>query len=725
MSKNNVLPVSVWYGAGRVTPKFSIEGCEADIKKLKEAGFKFIRGWVNWGYCESKPGHYNFGEVDALLNLAEKNGMKVILQVYIEFSPDWLVKDNSDAIFVSESEHKVFPQGSPGLCLDSPNVRKKAEDFLTKLALHVKDNPAFYGWDVWSEPQLIQWVYFPHVVPGIFCYCPYSIQKFRQWLKNKYKNIENLNKAWHRSFLEIDDVTPPKFVVLHFATENLDWLSFNISKLKEYLKWRVETIRKTGDTHVISSHAPIPSPFLNPLNGFSDDWEMAKEVDIWGTSLYPKHALHIHDPASMTLILDVTRCASQNSNRKMYWIGELQGGHGVGGLNLVEPVTAEDITLWSWESIAHGAKGINYYHSYPMMWGFEATGYGLANPDGSLTERYKAAGEFAKAVSANEKLFYDLQTPQAEIAILYNMDTYKALWVANLPSIEILITSLLGLYRVFFENNIPVDIIHNEDITEGNIEKYKIIFLPFAYVLSEKLCRELTNYIQKGGVVVADARFGWIGDDGWVGKEIPIFELSKIFKGKEKYCKTVDKTCITIVNKSELTPLMNVGDTLVGTFYEQGFEVFEDGIVLANYTHNNMPAIIYGKHGRGKTILVGTNLGKSYEDFRDKNLKRFLNSLVDSVNVKRRVKLYGVPEEYVVEGRILESRKNNAELLTLINHSNESISPIVSIYTEKEIRKVKGIIAGEEYPVKFSKKEIELSLKMKPKQVILALLEYS
>ena len=103
MSEKNVFPVSAWYGAGRVTPKFSIEGCEADIKKLKEAGFKFVRGWVNWGYCESKPGHYNFEEIDTLLNIAEKNDMKVILQFYIEFSPDWLVKDNADAIFVSES----------------------------------------------------------------------------------------------------------------------------------------------------------------------------------------------------------------------------------------------------------------------------------------------------------------------------------------------------------------------------------------------------------------------------------------------------------------------------------------------------------------------------------------------------------------------------------------------------------------------------------------------
>ncbi|MEM2174251.1 MAG: beta-galactosidase [Candidatus Micrarchaeia archaeon] len=723
----NTIPISVWYGVGRVTPKLSIEKWEKDIKTIRETGIKFLRGWVNWGVVESKPGYYNFDEVDRLLNLAEKNNMKVILQVYIEFAPDWLVKENPDAIFISESDHKIFPQGSPGLCLDHPRVREKAEEFLTKLALHVKDNLTFYGWDVWSEPQLIQWVYFPHVRPGIFCYCPYSIQKFRQWLKNKYGNIENLNEAWHRSFIDINDVMPPKYVVLHFATENLDWLSFNIEKLREYLKWRVETIRKTGDKHVISSHAPIPSPFLNPLYGFPDDWEMAKEVDVWGTSLYPKHALHIHDPTSIALILDITRCASA-SNKKSYWIGEMQGGQGVGGLELIEPVTAEDITIWSWEAIAHDAKGINYYHWYPMMWGFEATGYGLANFDGSLNEKCEAVGKFAKIISTNEELFYNIQSLPAEVAILYNIDAYKALWVANITSVEVLTKSIMGIYRIFYEENIPIDIIHNENIIKEDIidKKYKIIFLPFSYVLSEKLCKGLMNFIQKGGTVIADARFGWMKDDGWVDEEIPALGMSKIFKAKEKYCKSIDKASIVITNRNKLLSSLNIGEIITGTFYKQEFDVFEGGIVLAKHSDSKAPAIVYGRYGDGKAILIGTNVGKSYEDFRDENLKKLLLNIADSVGIKRQIKLYGTPKKYFIEARILRGRRDSdPSVLILINHSNEYLSPIVNIDIERKVKKVKDIITGEEYDVKLHEKELELSLKIKPKQVIVAFIEFS
>jgi beta-galactosidase len=713
-------PVSVWYGIGHVTPEFSVDVWERDIKLIKEAGFKFIRGWINWSAVESKPGEYNFEKVDRMLSIASKEDMKVIFQVYIEFAPDWLVKEYPDAIFVSESDHKVFPQGSPGLCLDHPDVMRRAEEFLTRLALHLKDNPSFYAWDVWSEPQLVQWAYYPHVRPGIFCYCPHSIRKFRQWMKDKYGDIEHVNRAWHRSFSNLDDITPPKYLVLHFATENLDWLSFNIYKLREYLKWRVQTIRKAGDKHIISSHAPIPSPFLNPLHGFPDDWEMAKEVDVWGTSLYPKHAHHVHDPATIAFILDITRCASEAYN-KAYWIGEMQGGHGVGGLNLIEPVKAEDITIWSWSAVAHGAKGINYYHWYPMMWGYEATGYGLTEPDGSLNERSKAAGKFAETISNNEEIFTGLKPIPSEVAILYNVQAYKALWIANTTEVNVLNKSIMGLYRIFYEENIPVDIIHNENIINGDVEKYKVIYLPFSYILSDKLCQGIIKYVKKGGRVVADARLGWIKDDGWVDKEIPALGMDKLFKVRELYCKNANKTQMTIVTRNAELPFLDVGDIICGTLYQQGFHVFDDGEVLAKHSEDGVPAIVYGENENGKTFIVGTNIGKGYEDLRDVNLKRLV--LGFSKDVRRKINVYGVPKNSIVEARVLENKKNDKiNVLILINHSNEFIAPVVNIL-DRNIGKARDLITGKELSAIPHESGLELTLKMEPKQVIVALIE--
>ena len=196
-------PMSVWYGLGKVTPKLSPETWKRDIANVKKLGFNAVRGWVNWATTEPEPNNFSFEEVDLLIDLAEKNDLKVILQTYVEFAPDWLNYRYPDARFVTESGHTVSSQCSPGVCTDHPDVRKHAQRFLASLASHVKDEPAFYGWDVWSEPHTIQWVYYPHIRAGsstMFCYCPYTVREFREWTKRKYGTIQALNGARSRVF---------------------------------------------------------------------------------------------------------------------------------------------------------------------------------------------------------------------------------------------------------------------------------------------------------------------------------------------------------------------------------------------------------------------------------------------------------------------------------------------------------------------------------------------
>jgi beta-galactosidase len=279
----------------------------------------------------------------------------------------------------------------------------------------------------------------------------------------------------------------------------------------------------------------------------------------------------------------------------------------------------------------------------------------------------------------------------------------------------------MGLYRIFYEENIPVDIIHNENIINGDVEKYKVIYLPFSYILSDKLCQGIIKYVKKGGRVVADARLGWIKDDGWVDKEIPALGMDKLFKVRELYCKNANKTQMTIVTRNAELPFLDVGDIICGTLYQQGFHVFDDGEVLAKHSEDGVPAIVYGENGNGKTFIVGTNIGKGYEDLRDVNLKRLV--LGFSKDVRRKINVYGVPKNSIVEARVLENKKNDKiNVLILINHSNEFIAPVVNIL-DRNIGKARDLITGKELSAIPHESGLELTLKMEPKQVIVALIE--
>ena len=674
--------MSVWYGPGKVTPKLSLETWKRDMANIKKLGFNAVRGWVNWATTEPEPSNFDFEEVDLLIDLAEKNDLKVILQTYVEFAPDWLNYRYPDARFVTESGHTVSSQCSPGVCTDHPDVRKHAERFLASLASHVKDEPAFYGWDVWSEPHTIQWVYYPHIRAGsstMFCYCPYTVRAFREWTKRKYGTIQALNGAWSRVFNNWDMVEPPRFVVLHFAGDYIDWEMFCIDRLANILRWKVEALKEGAPDHIVSSHAAISSIIESPLGGAPDDWKMAKHVDVWGTSSYPKHGFSHIDYARIGAGIDATRSAS-SSRGKPFWIGEHQCGHGVAGLRLGEPVTGEDIRLWTWSIIARGAKGINYYHWYPMRWGFESTGYGMVNLDGTVTPRAESTGEMARVVDKYAELFLDSQPANAEVAILYNVLSQIMMLICFEKTLRYPTTSLLGIYRALLEKNIPADFVHLDDVAEGKLGKYKLLFMPFSLMISREVCGKIMEFVDKGGTVIADARCAWNEDTGWSAEEIPGFGLSRVFGCREKWVRSLEKPKIRITEKDPAMPSLSVGDQLLGSFYQEALETLANGRAVAEFPDGS-PAIVVSEYGRGRAVFVGTCLGMAYEENRDENAGKLIKGFVDWVGISPPVEVLDVSEDQSVEARLLKG--NGFKVLFGFNHGGEPATPTFRIKLPK------------------------------------------
>jgi len=127
-------PLALWYGVGSVTPLFSRERYERDLRAIRNSGIRYVRLWVNWRDCEPSPGSYRFDLLEELMDSSRRAGLRVIAQVYLEFAPDWLPRLFPDALFTSETGSKLYPQGSPGVCLDCRAARDRAEAFLKALA---------------------------------------------------------------------------------------------------------------------------------------------------------------------------------------------------------------------------------------------------------------------------------------------------------------------------------------------------------------------------------------------------------------------------------------------------------------------------------------------------------------------------------------------------------------------------------------------------------------
>lgn len=699
-------PAAVWYGGGKARAPMlealdstSSERWAKDLNSIKATGFDTVKTWVDWATAEPKPGDYSFANLDLLLKLTQERHMRVIIQIYLDSAPDWVGQQIPEARFVDRSGAVIDSQSAPGYCIDNAKLRTQVVNFLGALSREANRYEALYGWDVWSEPHVINWAEFPYLRNPEFCFCAGSQARFREWLKAKYKNLDALNHAWYRKFESWNEVQPPRYPTILSYTDYLDWRSFIDDKLAGDLKTRVAAIRSADKVHPITSHAAAPGLFTSPTDGYGepDDWKMSANADFFGTSLYPKHS-ESTQPWSFGKLaagLDFTRSAG-HSFGKGFWIGELQAGQGATGMRIADPVTAQDETFWMWQVIAHGARELAIYAWYPMSSGFESNGYGLINLDGSITDRARAAGNVAKIVKRHASEILTAQPARAQVAILYNRLSYMV--GGSQPSLSKLGNaepdSLMGLYRAFFEQQIPIDFVNAADVSQNKLGQYKILFLPFPVMLSNAVAEGIKDYVEKGGIAVSEARLAWNDERGFASDVIPGFSLDQVFGTREKMIRPADHPLLTIQSSSGL-PGMSQGQTVLGDAYEEELEPLGSAHVLARFA-DGQPAIVSNSWGKGEAIFIGSFVALGYYQQTSQSAKQLFLSLAHAAGVSDEIRVTGAGTQDVEARRLVSNRE---QLLFVFNHSKQAANATISIALPWPAQQAKDLLTDSTLPL--------------------------
>lgn len=669
------VPIGVWYGGGTSrapmvsrNPAPERDAWRRDLNAIKSLGFNSIKTWVDWASAEPERGRYRFDSLDQLLTLADEVGLRVIIQIYTDASPEWLGKRYPDSSFVTDQGTRIGSQASPGYCLDHAGVRADMVAFIGAASTTAARHPSFYAVDVWSEPHIVNWVWFN--TPAEFCYCPYTQARFRDWLKRKYRSLDAVNAAWYRTFASWDEVEAPRFGTILSYTDLIDWKTFIAAKLEEDLKLKADASAPRG-ARPVSSHSDAPAIMLSPLSGFGnpDDWWMTRSVDHYGTSIYPKHAAAATpwSPVRLTSALDGIRSAAGDRG---WWIGELQAGQGATGVRVASPVTGADLRLWGWAAISRGARAISYYAWYPMSSGYESNGYGMIELDGTITDRARIAGEFAGIVSRNAALFAPLRPRPSKVAILYNRLSYLVGGNTVTPG-TVVRNSMIGIYRALFEQNIQVDFIHPDDVVGGAASKYAVIYLSYPLMLQQPVAEALKAYVAGGGTLISEARPAWNDERGAANTRIPGGGLDRTFGARERELRAADSVPFTMEPSLDgpLSPV--AGRTFNGIGFAEHLDV--EGTrsrVLARFAADGSrpgdPAIVLTPQGSGRAILIGTFPSAAFEQDPEKmrGTGELLQRLIASAGVTPDIRIEGGAGR--VEARFLES--SNAIVLIAINH---------------------------------------------------------
>ncbi|MFI7534977.1 beta-galactosidase [Streptosporangium sp. NPDC049376] len=435
---------------------------DEDVRLMAEAGVNMATVAVfSWSRLEPRPGEYDFGWLDRVMDLLHANGVAADLATATATPPPWLVREHPQVLPVDATGTRLDFGSRQSYCPSSPVFRTATVRLARAMAERYGDHPALAMWHISNE-------YADHTLE---CFCEESARHFRRWLRERHGSVDGLNAAWGTScwgqhYTAFDQVNPPRKAPGPVnPAQLLDWRRFCSDALLECFELEREVLRE------VTPEIPVTTNFMSVLHGL-DYWKWAGAEDVVSDDAYPDPA----DPTShvtVALSYDLMR-----SLRRQPWILLEQAASAVSWREVNAPKPPGMMRLHSLQAVAHGADGAMFFQWRQAKYGPEKFHSALL-PHGGVASR---GWRDTLALGADLKRLAEVAgTPTtAHVALVLGWDSWWGLEAPeSMPSNRLRLKELLqAWYGPLHAAGVAVDLVP----PLGDLSGYRVVIAPNLYM---------------------------------------------------------------------------------------------------------------------------------------------------------------------------------------------------------------------------------------------------
>ena len=604
----------ILYGGDYNPNQWTKDIWQGDMRIFKDAHINTATINVfSWAKIQPSEHEYNFDELDEIVDMLSKENYDIVFATSTAALPGWMVRKYPEVMFTDYEGRQHKFGGRHNACPNSLVFKHYARELAYKLAERYADNPHVTCWHVSNEY-------------GNECFCENCQKAFRVWLKDKYKTIDALNRAWNMEFwghtvYDWDDVVPPNALSDGIGSEKTAFAGISIDYRRFYSDSQLACFKMERDAiRSVKPDAFVTTNLMGTFKGL-DYFKWAKEMDVVSWDNYPSYDTPW---SSIAMTHDLMRGLKDEPFMLMEQTPSQQNWQKYNSLKRPGQMRAQ-----SYQTLAHGADTIQFFQLRRSVGGCEKFhGAVIAHAGSENTRVFREVAQLgAELESFGDRTLGSRN--EAEVGLIFDWDNYWALEYTSGPSEDLkYVDQIHQYYQYFYKKNIGVDMIP----VDADFSKYKIVVAPVLYMVKDGMKEALENFVKNGGILITTFMSGIVGQSDNVylgGYPGPLREMAGVWveeidalapeqKNKAKFADGSTAAC------GLLCDLMHLEGAKELASYEEDF-------------YAGMPAASKNTYGKGTTYYIATQ-------FEEEGLAKILDQAVQEAGVSS-----VIPEETGLE----------------------------------------------------------------------------
>lgn len=445
-------------------------------------------GEFAWSTMEPSEGHFEFAWLDRAIALAASHNIAVVIGTPTDAPPAWLTTRYPDTLGMNADGRWREHGGRRQFNYASSRYRQLCALIVAQLAHRFGHNANVIGWQIGNEYTDES-------------FDPAARALFQQFLRGKYKTLDNLNRQWATSYWS-QSYTEWAQIPMQNTNGNpgllLDHKHFVTATWRSFQRTQLEVLRP----------AILPTQFITTNIGglaWSDNWDhyaITADLDLASWDDYVGQG-HLDSPKN-AMLNDFVR----GWKRQNFWVMETEPGS-VNWAPINNVLSPGETRALAWQAIGHGADAILYWQWRDALNGQEQYHGAIVGPDGDPLPIYDEIAQLGRDLDLTRAALAGT-SPQAEIAILHDYDSRWAIdfqpHTKEYDQQQVLLRFYTPLQRVAQAGGHAIDIV--DPTQDKPLAQYKLLVAPSLNVISELLAAKLLAYVQQGGHLILGPRSG-------------------------------------------------------------------------------------------------------------------------------------------------------------------------------------------------------------------------